>query len=386
MRELVAIDQPGGADFVRALETAWADDDVVMPIDQRLPRPAREQLLELARPHFIVGPDGTRTRREDPGPLLGPGDALVVPTSGTTGTPKLVVHTRAGLTAHARAVHERLNVSGKDRWLACLPLFHLGGLGVVVRSLLTDTPVDVLAGFDAEAVAAAPEALGSTLVSLVPTALDRIDTTPFRWVVLGGAADPGTRAPNVVRTYGTTETGGGVVYDGVPLAGVEVEIRADGSIVVRSPTMARGLRGPAGHISPIVDHDGWYPTGDSGAWHEESPERQLVIHGRSDDLIITGGENVWPAPVEDRIRTHPAVIDVVVTSRPDPEWGQRVIAVIVPAPDAEPPTLEAVREHVRASLPAHAAPREIRLVTDLPRTALGKVRRVLVTEGLSEGG
>ena len=317
---------------------------------------------------------------------MGADDALVIATSGTTGAPKLVVHTTRALTTHAAAVHQRLGVAPSDRWLACLPLAHLGGLGVLIRSLLTDTPVDVLDGFDAAAVADAPRQLGSTLVSLVPTALDRVDTASYRRVVVGGAADAGTRASNVVRTYGTTETGGGVVYDGIPLDGVEVRLSADGSIAVRSSVIARGLRSADGSVIRVVDDQGWYVTGDTGAWDHERSERRLVVHGRADDLIVTGGENVWPVPVEERIRSHPAVRDVAVVARADPEWGQRVVAVIVAEAGAEPVSLEEIRAHVRAVLPAPAAPREIRMVADLPRTALGKVRRAQVAAGLSEGG
>lgn len=385
MRELVAIEGAGGPGFVEALAAAWDDGDAVLPVDPRLPAPARERLLDAARPHVTVGSDGRRSRVAEPGPPLHPGDALVVATSGTTGDPKLVVHTRGGLEAHAGAVHRRLGVGPGDRWLACLPLAHLGGLGVVLRSLLTDTPVDVLETFDADAVAAAPKRYGSTLVSLVPTALDRTDTRGYRWVVLGGSADPVARAANVVRTYGTTETGGGVVYDGDPLDGVEVRVDESGSIAVRSPVVARGLRHADGSVHPIVDGDGWYATGDTGAWEPDGDGRSLVVHGRTDDMIVTGGENVWPIPVEERIRTHPKVLDVAVVARTDPEWGQRVVAVVVPAP-GESLDLEEVRTHVRAALPAHAAPREVHLVADLPRTALGKVRRREVAAGLSAGG
>lgn len=386
MRELVAIDRPGGPGFVEALAAAWADGDAVLPVDQRLPLPARTRLLDAARPHAVIGVDGRRRPLSNPGPPVAAEDALVIATSGTTGVPKLVVHTSEALASHARAVHRRLEVGTGDRWLACLPLAHLGGLGVVIRSLLTDTPVDVLPGFDADAVGAAPQRFGSTLVSLVPTALDRVDTAPFRCVVVGGAADPGARASNVVRTYGTTETGGGVVYDGVPLDGVEVRVEDDGSIMIRSSVIARGLRAPDGSVAPIVDDEGWYPTGDRGAWDGEGSPGKLTVHGRADDLIVTGGENVWPTPVEERIRTHPGVTDVAVVGQPDPEWGQRVVAVIVPAPGFEHVGLDDIRTHVREVLPAPAAPREVRLVDELPRTSLGKVRRGRVAAELSEGG
>ncbi|MBX3283991.1 MAG: AMP-binding protein [Actinobacteria bacterium] len=372
MRELVALDLPGGPAFVRALQQAWDGGDAVFPLDQRLPQPARRQLLDAARPHAVVEASGPTTW-ERAAPPVADDDAVVVASSGSTGAPKLVVHTHTGVAAHAWAVHQHLGVDpATDRWLACLPLAHLGGLGVVLRSIVTDTPVDVVPGFDAADVATAPAERGTTLVSLVPTALDRIDPEPFRWVVLGGSADPTDRPANVVRTYGLTETGGGVVYDGVPLPGVAVRVADDGTISIAGPTLARGLRADDGTTVPVAGADGWLATGDLGAWDDDG---RLVVHGRADDLIVTGGENVWPATVEAVLATHPAVAEVAVLGRPDPAWGSAVVAVVVPVPHVDPPTLEHLRNHVRARLPAYAAPRRLVLVEALPRTALGKVAR-----------
>jgi O-succinylbenzoic acid--CoA ligase len=367
---LVALDLPGGAAFVSALEQAWSDGDAVLVVDQRLPAVAKATLVAQAGAQRVVWADGSE-RLDGARTALEPGDALVVASSGSTGSPKLLVHTAGSLLAHARAVHRRLAVGSGDRWLACLPLNHLGGFGVVARSLLDEVGLDVLAGFDREAVAAAPERLGSTLVSLVPTTLDRIDGDRFRVVVLGGSADAGGRPANVVRTYGLTESGGGVVYDGIPLDGVEVRVDADGQIWLRSPTMARGRLTATGTVEPLVDGDGWMATGDLGAWHDG----RLAVHGRADDLIVTGGENVWPAPVERLLGTLPSVADVAIVGAPDPTWGTRVVALVVPADPDRPPTLTELRDHVAATLaPAHA-PRELRLVDELPRTALGKLAR-----------
>jgi O-succinylbenzoic acid--CoA ligase len=370
---LLALDLPGGPDFVRALRRSWDGGDAVMVIDQRLPPRARQDLLAAARPHAIVGPDGAVDAADASAPPVAAGDALVVATSGSTGTPKVLVHTHDALAAHAAAVHAHLGVDPqRDRWLAALPLSHLGGFGVVARSIATDTPVDVLPGFDAARVASAPGELGTTLVSLVATALDRVDPSPFRWVVLGGSADGADRPPNVVRTYGLTETGGGVVYDGRALSGVEVRIADDGEISLRGPTLARGRRAPDGSVTPIVDADGWLRTGDLGRWGDDG---RLVVDGRRDDLIVTGGENVWPGPVEQVLARHPAVGEAIVVGEPDPAWGQRVVAVVVPVEASAPPSLDELRDHVRTHLPAHAAPRELRLVSSIPRTALGKAIR-----------
>ncbi|MEO6628656.1 MAG: AMP-binding protein [Aquihabitans sp.] len=381
MRRLVAIALPGGPGFVAAVRSTWDAGDAVLVVDHRLPAPASAILMATARPHALIDDDRLRPIPVEPGaPPIEDGDALVIATSGSTGDPKLVVHTHSGLSAHASAVHQRLDVDvHRDRWLACLPLAHMGGLGVVLRSLLTDTPLDVIDGFSAEVVADAPVRLGSTLVSLVPTTLDRIAAADFRWVLLGGSADPSNRPPNVVRTYGLTETGGGVVYDGLPLDGVEVRVEVDGAIFLRGPMMTRGLRHEDGTTTAVTDPNGWLDTGDRGAWEEAG---ELRVDGRSDDLIVSGGENVWPEPVEARLRSHPSVRDVVVVGRPDPEWGQRVVAVVLAADPGAPPDLDQLRGWVRAQLPPWSAPREVLLVDRLPRTALGKPMRTEVSRQL----
>ena len=369
-----------GPAIERMVRAAWDAGDAVVVIPD-LPAPAREVLIAATMPAAELACDEAGWITEEAtgvdSPPLDDGDALVVVTSGSTGTPKVLVHTHDSLRAHALAVHAHLQVDpATDRWLACLPLSHLGGFGVLARSILTDTPVDVLDRFDERTVTAAPAELGSTLVSLVATALDRIDASPYRWVVLGGSGDPTPRAGNVVHTYGLTETGGGVVYGRVPLPGVEVRIddadRSPGPIFLRTPTMARGRRDADGTVHAIAEADGWLATADLGHWADDG---HLVVDGRADDLIITGGENVWPAPIEAALRTHPQVADVMVRGEPDPEWGQRVGAVVVPADPSDPPTLDALRAHAKATLPPAHAPRSVMLVDVIPRTALGKPAR-----------
>jgi len=219
----------------------------------------------------------------------------------------------------------------------------------------------VLPRFEPGAVAAA----GASLVSLVTATLARIDPASFRAIVLGGSAPPPDPPPNVVTTYGLTETGSGVVYDGAPLDSVELRIDADGQVHVRGPMLLRTYRDGT---DPLVD--GWLATGDMGRWDASG---RLVVDGRAGDLIVTGGENVWPEPIEAALAEHPAVADVAVAGTPDPEWGFVVTAFVVPA--GEPPTLAELRAAVEPRLPPAHAPRRLVLVEALPRTALGKLRR-----------
>ena len=348
MHRLVALTMPGGPAFVEALQRVWDAGDAAFPLDPRLPAAAAGRLMDA----FDVG-----------GPVEA-GDALVVATSGATGEPKGVVLTHAAVAASAEATSVRLGVDpATDHWLACLPLSHVGGLAVVTRALHTGTPLTVLPGFDAAAVMTS----GATLTSLVATALRRIDAAAFRVIVLGGARPPAERPPNVVTTYGMTETGSGVVYDGVPLDGVEVRI-VDGEIHLRGPMLLRAYRD--GTVPRTAD--GWLATGDLG---ELDGEGRLVVHGRRGDLIITGGENVWPEAVEDALRALPAIGDVAVAGVDDEEWGQRVVAWVVPADPGRPPALADVRAAARDRLPGYALPRQLIVVDALPRTALGKVRR-----------
>jgi o-succinylbenzoate---CoA ligase len=352
VRRLVPIDLPGGPDFVDALRRVWNDGDAILPIDPRLPRPAVELLLSAMRLDEPV---------ED-------GDALVVATSGTTGEPKGVVLTHDAVRASALATSSRLNVDpSTDVWLACLPLAHVGGLSVVTRAIVTGTPLVVQPGFDLEEVIRAA-ADGATLVSLVATALQRVDASVFRAIVLGGSAPPAELPSNVVTTYGMTETGSGIVYDGVPLDGVDVAVDAtSGEISVRGPMLLRCYRDG---LDP-KDADGWLRTGDVGSLEDG----RLHVLGRVDDVIITGGEKVWPEAVEALLIALPSVCEVAVIGRDDDEWGQRVVAVVVPSDPAAPPTLDELRSTVKEHLGPWAAPRELERCESLPRTPLGKIRR-----------
>jgi O-succinylbenzoic acid--CoA ligase len=380
VRALIALDLPGGADFPAALRAVWDQGDAAAVLDPRLPPPAKAALVETLRPAAILGGDGERTGLPGSVPVE-EGDALVMATSGSSGRPKAAVLTHAAVAASAEATSEALGVDpARHAWLACLPLAHIGGLSVVLRALHTGTRLTVLPGFDAEAVEARGRSGEATHVSLVATALRRLDPAVFERILLGGAAPPSGLPPNVVTTYGLTETGSGVVYDGRPLDGVELAIGtgqpgrgALGEILLRCPMQLRAYRDGTDPTVPGPDgRGGWLATGDAG--HLERGGR-LVVDGRLAEVINTGGEKVWPAAVEDVLAGHEKVAEAAVWKRPDPEWGERVVAWVVPRSPADPPHLRELAELVGDRLARWAAPKELVLVADLPRTGSGKVRR-----------
>ncbi len=330
-------------------------------------KPAQADIVRSLGASAVIGPNGRRGAL-DGGEPTEPGDALVMATSGTTGRPKGVVLTHAAIESSARATSARLGVDpGSHRWLACLPLNHIGGLAVVTRSLATATPFDVIAGFDADAVR---ELSGpDCFVSLVGAALKRTPASLFHTVVLGGSAYPDGLPANVVGTYGMTETASGLVYDGVPLEGVEVRLDgANSEICLRAPMLLRCYRD--GTVP--FDSEGWFRTGDAGSIRADG---RLEVSGRIGDMIVSGGEKIWPAPIEDILRTHPNVADVAVAGRPDPEWGQRVVAWVVPVEGCPAPELAELRDLVGSHLARWAAPRELVVTGLIPRTSIGKIRR-----------
>jgi o-succinylbenzoate---CoA ligase len=371
--ELVALDLEQGHGFVALLSEIWARGDAACVLDHRLSGPARDAQLDALAPTRRITSDHVELA-EPSGRGVEAGDALVVLTSGSTQRPRAVVLTHDAIAASAMATSDRLGIDPTaDRWLCCLPCAHIGGLSVLTRSVLTSTPVEVHARFDPVAVRDAA-VRGATRVSLVPTALGRLDEPgSFRTILLGGAAPPERRPSNAVVTWGMTETGSGVVYDGVALDGVAV-VEVDGELFVKAPTLARAYRDGSSLTGVGPDGtSGWFATGDGGT----VVDGIVTVRGRVADVINTGGEKVWPLDVERLLVAHPKVRDVAVWRRPDPEWGELVVAFVVPTESA--PTLDELRDAVRASLPAWAAPRELVLVSALPLTPSGKLdRRSLV--------
>jgi O-succinylbenzoic acid--CoA ligase len=368
----VALPRPAAAE---AILHAWEAGEAVLPLDPEAPRPELARLLAAARPTHLV--DATGRSRMAGGRPAAPGTAAVVATSGTGGPPKLVELDAAAVRAAARAVSAALDAGPGDRWLCCLPLHGVAGLAILARAFHGGLPMEVHERFDPGRVAAA--AGRATLVSLVPAMLPPLakagaDLGRFRRVLLGGGPIPAElQGGPLVRTYGLTETFGGVVHDGHPLEGVELRLDA-GEILVRGPMLFRGYRDDPARSAAAL-RGGWLRTGDLGRL---DPGPRLVVLGRRDDLIVSGGVNVHPAEVEAVLATHPAVAEVGVRGLPDPRWGQRVAAWVVPRDPAAPPTLAELRAYALERLAAAKAPRELLLVPSLPRGASGKLLRRLL--------
>ncbi len=367
MARLIALDMPGCHQFVETVLRIWDNGDAVLPIDQRLPDAAKKSLITSMAPAGIIDSHGAATAFAE-SRAMEDGDALVIATSGSTGVPKGVVHTHSSLSAASQASTNRLNLSSSNTWLVCIPVSHIGGFSVITRALHSQASLILQPAFDVDAVTQAVRD-GATHTSLVSTALSRIDAAAFQTILLGGSSAPSNLPNNVVTTYGMTESGGGVVYNGFPLDGVELKIVED-EIYIRCAMLFRNYR----HETSASTHDGWYSTGDLGSIDQTG---RLQVFGRRTDMIISGGENIWPATVEKSLLTHPLVEQVVVRGTPDAQWGQQVVAYVVldsAVSQTAPEALRAqLRDHVKQSLPAFCAPQKFVVVNDIPRTSLGKV-------------
>ena len=366
MARLIALDMPASKTFVDLVQRAWSNGDAVLPIDQRLRPAGKKMLMDTMAPSEIIDASFTASTLPNGRPMQD-GDALVIASSGSTGSPKGIIHTHSSLLAGAQASAARLQLTSDDHWLVCIPVSHVGGFSVIARALHTSAALTLHPAFDAVAVQEAARN-GATHTSLVATALSRIDTSLFKSILLGGSSAPANLSSNVITTYGMTETGGGVVYNGLPLENVEVKI-VKGEILLRCPMLMRAYCDD----QTIPTEDGWYATSDMGEIDENG---KLSVHGRRSDMIITGGENVWPSVVEHSMSSHPMIDQVVVRGTPDTTWGQRVVAYVVlndSAQTSDASLLSDLRDHVKQSLPAFYAPQQIVVLAEIPRTSLGKV-------------
>jgi O-succinylbenzoic acid--CoA ligase len=374
----------------------------IAPLDAGLPPARLAGLIDALGPDSVQDTEGVTSARSGPHEGVAEDTAVVVGTSGSTGVPKGVELSAAALRHSARASLDRVGARPGERWLCCLPVTYVAGLAVLVRSLVSGTEPVLAERADAGTVAAS----GCAHVSLVPTQLQRLllqagahGPTPlagFSSVLLGGAATPaglldGARdaCVPVVTTYGMTETCGGCVYDGVPLDGVRAEVRDDGRIWLSGPVLFSGYRsggprgsggdgsppgaGGSGGIRVSSPRAGtgvrWFRTGDLGLLDAEG---RLAVRGRADDVINTGGHKVVPGEVAAALQSCPGVREVAVVGQPDPEWGERVVAVVVPADPGDPPAPELLRRHVRERLPRYAIPSRVVMVGAVPMLPSGK--------------
>jgi O-succinylbenzoic acid--CoA ligase len=360
----------------------------LLPLNPRLTEAERAAIVAAEEPIVDLDDPGELTQTEADLPLLGEHDmdavCARVLTSGSTGTPRPVGLTYGNFLWNAVGSGFNIGVDPADRWLCCVPLSHIAGLGIVMRSVIYGTAAVVHDGFDVDLVAASLESDGITVVSLVATMLSRLldagaDLSGPRAILVGGGPVPEealeealAKGATVVQTYGMTETCSQVTTlapadarrkvgsAGRPLLTTHLRIQ-EGEILVQGPTIAPGR----------ADAEGWLHTGDLGHIDEEG---FLYVKDRIDDLIVSGGENVVPAEVEEVLLRHPDVADAAVVGREDPEWQQAVTAVVV-LENGSQVTPDDLRRHCAESLAGFKVPKRVELASALPRTPSGKLLR-----------
>lgn len=361
----------------------------LLPLNPRLTSVERAEIVAAEEPIVDLDDPGLLTQTEADMPLLGEHDmddvCARVLTSGSTGTPRPVGLTYGNFLWNAVGSGFNLGVDPTDRWLCCVPLSHIAGLGIVMRSVIYGTAAVIHDGFDVDRVAASLREDGITVVSLVTTMLTRLldagaDLSGPRAILVGGGPVPQevleqalAKGATVVQTYGLTETCSQVTTlapadsrrkvgsAGRPLLTTHLRIAPDGEILIQGPTVAPGR----------ADEGGWLHTGDLG---EIDDEGFLYVRDRIDDLIVSGGENVVPAEVEEVLLRHPEVADAAVVGREDPEWQQAVTAVVV-LESGSSVSPDELRRFCAESLAGFKVPKRVELVAALPRTPSGKLMR-----------
>jgi O-succinylbenzoic acid--CoA ligase len=364
---LVALNFPLGPDLERALRDCVGTSQAFCVLDQRIsPDRRREEVLALGATHLR---DAAGTRVLGHGNEVDDEIGLVMLTSGSSGTPKAVELPWAALVASAELTQESLRGATPTVWFPCLPANHIGGLAVLLRAILSDAR---LLWGQADEISGAP-ARGATHVALVRAQLLRHDVSQYAAVLLGGARPLGGLPDNVIATWGMTETGSGVVYNGRPLRDVEVA-SIEGQICVKSPTLFRSYRdGPRPRILGPDSTEDWFPTGDAG----EVVDGLVRVRGRLGYVINTGGEKLWPEDLEAVLAALPGIDDVAITSEDDDEWGQRVLALVV----SDDTNLDQeIRSVASERIGPWAKPKDIRYVTSIPRTPNGKIRRDVLND------
>ena len=384
----VTLELPVGTDYVVLLHALMKLGAVAQPLNTQLAAGEREAELEraapvltISRPHDAGGPEADL-------PLLGEHDLDAIHcrvlTSGTSGRPRPIGLTYGNHLWSAVGSAFNLGVDPSDRWLCCLPLYHVAGLEIVMRTVIYGTGAVVHDGFAVDGVAEALERDGVTLMSLVATQLIRlleaeVDLSGPRAILVGGGPVPLEvleeaigRDAAVVQTYGLTETASQVTTlapqearrklgsAGRPLLTTHLRIQ-EGEILVQGPVVAPGC----------ADEDGWLHTGDLGRIDDDG---FLYVEDRLGDVIVSGGENVLPAEVEEVLLRHPDVADAAAVGRTDPEWQEAVEAVVVLRHGAAAGAAE-LRRHCAESLATYKVPKRFEFVSELPRSDSGKLLR-----------
>src|SRR5262245_54671248 len=360
----------------------------LLPLSPRLTEAERAAIVAAEEPSVDLDDPGLLTQTEADLPMLGEHDmdsvCARVLTSGSTGAPKPVGLTYGNFLWSAVGSGFNIGVDPADRWLCCLPLSHVSGLSIVMRSAIYGTTAVLHDGFDVDRCAASLEGEEIAIVSVVATMLMRLleagaGLSGPRAILVGGGPVPEdpleeaiAKGATVVQTYGLTETCSQVTTlapadarrklgsAGRPLLTTHLRIQ-DGEILIQGPSVAPGR----------ADADGWLHTGDLGDIDEEG---FLYVRDRIDDLIVSGGENVVPAEVEEVLLRHPEVADAAVVGREDPEWQQAVTAIVVLV-DGSQATPDDLRRHCAEALAAYKVPKLVELASVLPRTPSGKLMR-----------
>lgn len=384
----VAMNMGPGREKIILVHALMKTGAVLLPISPKLSPEERARAIKSCGVSVDLDDPGKLTQTEADMPMLGEHDMsdphCRILTSGSTGAPHTVSLTYGNHLFSAMGSAFNIGVDPSDRWLCALPTSHISGLSIVMRSVIYGTAMVLQDQFSPEAIEEAIERDGATVISLVSTMLLRlldegIDLTAPRAILVGGGPVPQSalsdaldRGARVIQTYGLTETCSQVTTlevaearrkvgsVGRPLLTSHLRIQG-GEILVQGPTVSAGA----------LDADGWLHTGDVGRIDEDG---FLYVQGRTDEMIITGGENVIPAEVEDVLVQHPEIIEAAVVGRPDPKWQQAVTAVVVTR-EGSHLDLEDLRIHCDGKLASYKIPKQLEVIGELPKTPSGKLHR-----------